>query len=91
MRHHGRHGTPGSGRSTFLQCAAGLDLPTEGSVRLGGTEIITMNENELTELRRSRVGRPAELSGGRQRRVAIARALVTRADVIFADEPAAGG
>ncbi|WP_327414021.1 ABC transporter ATP-binding protein [Streptomyces sp. NBC_01233] len=46
----------GSGKSTFLQCAAGLDLPTEGSVRLGGTEITGMNENELTELRRSRLG-----------------------------------
>ncbi|MEY2226933.1 ABC transporter ATP-binding protein [Streptomyces sp. BF23-19] len=49
-------GPSGSGKSTFLQCAAGLDLPTEGSVRLGGTEITAMNENELTELRRSRLG-----------------------------------
>ncbi|WP_327262474.1 ABC transporter ATP-binding protein [Streptomyces sp. NBC_01232] len=49
-------GPSGSGKSTFLQCAAGLDLPTEGSVRLGGTEITRMNENELTELRRSRLG-----------------------------------
>ncbi|MEU9088448.1 ABC transporter ATP-binding protein, partial [Streptomyces sp. NPDC048357] len=49
-------GPSGSGKSTFLQCAAGLDLPTEGSVRLGGTEITGMNENELTELRRSRLG-----------------------------------
>ncbi|MCX5198213.1 ABC transporter ATP-binding protein [Streptomyces sp. NBC_00249] len=49
-------GPSGSGKSTFLQCAAGLDLPTEGSVRLGGTELTGMNENELTELRRSRLG-----------------------------------
>ncbi|MFE9562112.1 ABC transporter ATP-binding protein [Streptomyces sp. NPDC006487] len=49
-------GPSGSGKSTFLQCAAGLDLPTAGSVRLGGTEITGMNENELTELRRSRLG-----------------------------------
>ncbi|MFB7261743.1 ABC transporter ATP-binding protein [Streptomyces nojiriensis] len=49
-------GPSGSGKSTFLQCAAGLDLPTGGSVRLGGTEITAMNENELTELRRSRLG-----------------------------------
>ncbi|RSS37296.1 ABC transporter ATP-binding protein [Streptomyces sp. WAC07061] len=49
-------GPSGSGKSTFLQCAAGLDAPTEGSVRLGGTEIATMDENELTELRRSRLG-----------------------------------
>ncbi|MET9553665.1 ABC transporter ATP-binding protein [Streptomyces sp. NPDC006645] len=49
-------GPSGSGKSTFLQCAAGLDRPTEGSVRLGGTEITGMKENELTELRRSRLG-----------------------------------
>jgi len=49
-------GPSGSGKSTFLQCAAGLDRPTAGSVRLGGTEITGMNENELTELRRSRLG-----------------------------------
>ncbi|MFD3697697.1 ABC transporter ATP-binding protein [Streptomyces sp. NPDC058646] len=49
-------GPSGSGKSTFLQCAAGLDRPTEGSVRLGGTEITGMNENQLTELRRSRLG-----------------------------------
>ncbi|MEU3522450.1 ABC transporter ATP-binding protein [Streptomyces sp. NPDC038707] len=49
-------GPSGSGKSTFLQCAAGLDRPTAGSVRLGGTEITGMRENELTELRRSRLG-----------------------------------
>ncbi|MFD4028144.1 ABC transporter ATP-binding protein [Streptomyces sp. NPDC058576] len=49
-------GPSGSGKSTFLQCAAGLDRPSSGSVRLGGTEITGMNENELTELRRSRLG-----------------------------------
>ncbi|MER5932326.1 ABC transporter ATP-binding protein [Streptomyces sp. NPDC002054] len=49
-------GPSGSGKSTFLQCAAGLDRPTAGLVRLGGTEITGMNENRLTELRRSRLG-----------------------------------
>jgi putative ABC transport system ATP-binding protein len=49
-------GPSGSGKSTFLQCAAGLDRPSAGSVCLGGTEITGMNENELTELRRSRLG-----------------------------------
>ncbi|MEU9634697.1 ABC transporter ATP-binding protein [Streptomyces tendae] len=49
-------GPSGSGKSTFLQCAAGLDRPSAGSVRLGGTEITGMDENELTELRRSRLG-----------------------------------
>ncbi|MFG3257259.1 ABC transporter ATP-binding protein [Streptomyces sp. NPDC048172] len=49
-------GPSGSGKSTFLQCAAGLDRPTAGSVRLGGTELTGMSENQLTELRRSRLG-----------------------------------
>ncbi|MEU3843663.1 ABC transporter ATP-binding protein [Streptomyces sp. NPDC028635] len=49
-------GPSGSGKSTFLHCAAGLDTPSSGSVRLGGTELSGMNETKLTELRRRRVG-----------------------------------
>ncbi|MFF5205029.1 ABC transporter ATP-binding protein [Streptosporangium sp. NPDC000396] len=49
-------GPSGSGKSTFLHCAAGLDVPSSGSVRLGGTELSGMGENELTELRRQRIG-----------------------------------
>lgn len=49
-------GPSGSGKSTFLQSAAGLDRPTAGVVLLGGAEITGMSEDELTELRRRRVG-----------------------------------
>ncbi|KAA2261124.1 ABC transporter ATP-binding protein [Solihabitans fulvus] len=49
-------GPSGSGKSTFLHCAAGLDRPTAGSVRLGGTELATMSETQLTVLRRARIG-----------------------------------
>jgi len=49
-------GPSGSGKSTFLHCAAGLDTPSSGSVRLGGTELAGMNETKLTELRRQRIG-----------------------------------
>jgi putative ABC transport system ATP-binding protein len=49
-------GASGSGKSTFLHCASGLDRPTSGTVRLGDTVLGTMKEAELTRLRRDRVG-----------------------------------
>ncbi|MEV7600418.1 ABC transporter ATP-binding protein [Kitasatospora sp. NPDC089797] len=49
-------GPSGSGKSTFLQCAAGLDRPDSGEIRLGGEEITGLNENQLTKLRRTRIG-----------------------------------
>jgi putative ABC transport system ATP-binding protein len=49
-------GPSGSGKSTFLHVAAGLDRPTEGTVRLGGVDIAGHSETKLAELRRDRVG-----------------------------------
>jgi putative ABC transport system ATP-binding protein len=49
-------GPSGSGKSTFMHCAAGLDRPTSGVVRLGDTDLTTLREPKLTELRRERVG-----------------------------------
>ncbi|GAA1352210.1 ABC transporter ATP-binding protein [Saccharothrix algeriensis] len=49
-------GPSGSGKSTFLHCAAGLDRPTSGRVLLGDTDLAGMSENELTGLRRQRIG-----------------------------------
>ncbi|TDD69552.1 ABC transporter ATP-binding protein [Jiangella aurantiaca] len=49
-------GPSGSGKSTFLHCAAGLDRPTSGSVRLGDTELSSLSDNELTVVRRDRIG-----------------------------------
>ncbi|MFI2607408.1 ABC transporter ATP-binding protein [Kitasatospora sp. NPDC018619] len=49
-------GPSGSGKSTFLHCAAGLDRPTSGTVRLAGRDLAALGPNELTVLRRERIG-----------------------------------
>ncbi|HEX2042218.1 MAG TPA: ABC transporter ATP-binding protein [Acidimicrobiales bacterium] len=49
-------GPSGSGKSTLLHCLAGLDHLTSGQVFLGGTELGSLSDKELTLLRRDRVG-----------------------------------
>ncbi|MFF3291285.1 ABC transporter ATP-binding protein [Streptomyces sp. NPDC003023] len=49
-------GPSGSGKSTLMHCAAGLDAPSQGSIRIEGQEIGGLNETRRTELRRERVG-----------------------------------
>ncbi|GAA2758749.1 ABC transporter ATP-binding protein [Actinopolymorpha rutila] len=49
-------GPSGSGKSTLMHCLAGLDAATSGSVMLGGTDLTSLSDRQLTVLRRERVG-----------------------------------
>ncbi|WP_456585316.1 ABC transporter ATP-binding protein [Blastococcus sp. SYSU DS0973] len=49
-------GPSGSGKSTLMHCLAGLDAATAGQVWLGDTELTSLHDDELTALRRSRIG-----------------------------------
>jgi len=49
-------GPSGSGKSTLLHCLAGLDTPTSGQVFIGETDLTSLGEKALTQLRRDRVG-----------------------------------
>ncbi|MBI1914171.1 MAG: ABC transporter ATP-binding protein [Planctomycetes bacterium] len=49
-------GPSGSGKSTLLHLVGGLDLPTEGTVRVEGTDLAMLKDDALTLLRRRRIG-----------------------------------
>ena len=49
-------GPSGSGKTTLLNLIAGLDSPTEGTIRVGGQEISAMSESELARWRTRNVG-----------------------------------
>jgi putative ABC transport system ATP-binding protein len=49
-------GPSGSGKSTLMQCMAGLDRLTAGRVLIGDTDLSELNEKQLTQLRRDRIG-----------------------------------
>ena len=49
-------GPSGSGKSTLMHCMAGLDSATSGRVYIGDSDLTTMKDNDLTRLRRERMG-----------------------------------
>lgn len=49
-------GPSGSGKSTLMHCMAGLDAPSSGKVIVEGLEVSSMNQKQLTNLRREQIG-----------------------------------
>ena len=49
-------GPSGSGKSTLMHVLAGLDRPTSGTVVIAGSEITQLDDNDLTDLRREKIG-----------------------------------
>ena len=49
-------GPSGSGKSTLLSLLGGLDRPTAGSYRFEGREVASLPDDDLSRLRRERIG-----------------------------------
>src|SRR6476659_6063347 len=49
-------GPSGSGKSTLLYLLGTLDLPTSGTIRVEGSDVTTMPEQEQDRFRRDHVG-----------------------------------
>lgn len=49
-------GPSGSGKSTLLHILGGLDLPTEGSIALGGRDLANLDDVQLAQVRNRYVG-----------------------------------
>jgi putative ABC transport system ATP-binding protein len=49
-------GPSGSGKSTLLHCSAGLDTLTSGKAFVGDADLSTLDDRQLTLLRRDRLG-----------------------------------
>lgn len=49
-------GASGSGKTTLLGILAGLDLPSGGTVELGGVELTALDEEERAKVRGAQVG-----------------------------------
>lgn len=49
-------GHSGSGKSTLLNLIGGLDRPSSGTIKVGGADLLGLNEDQLARFRREAVG-----------------------------------
>ena len=49
-------GPSGSGKNTLLHLIGGLDMATEGSIKVDGLDIMKFSENEMSEFHRKKIG-----------------------------------
>ncbi|MBD08968.1 MAG: ABC transporter ATP-binding protein [Gammaproteobacteria bacterium] len=49
-------GRSGSGKSTLLNLIGGLEQPTDGTIKVSGNSLTNLNEEELSKLRRQKLG-----------------------------------
>ncbi len=49
-------GPSGSGKTTFLNMLGGLDRPTSGSVKIGGTDVWDLSSRKLIDFRMNNIG-----------------------------------
>ncbi|MCX7798628.1 MAG: ABC transporter ATP-binding protein [Melioribacter sp.] len=49
-------GASGAGKSTLLHILSGLDLPDSGEVKIKGTDILKMNDDNLSSFRNKNIG-----------------------------------
>lgn len=49
-------GPSGSGKSTLLNLIGGLDRPSEGEILVDGAALATLNDDDLTRVRRDKIG-----------------------------------
>src|SRR5713226_6593480 len=49
-------GPSGSGKSTLLNLIGGLDRPSTGEIRIDGSSVASLSDDDLTRLRRDKIG-----------------------------------